>query len=173
MPSLDTYLRELRDNALILEYTEDEQLAAHVEAILVQAVTRDQARAELQLETSAVEATTRFADIWPRVEVSERLDTDPRGQLRTRRTWYLVLHNTGSGPAQSVHFHLDDSNDGSVWRVISEAEEGEPDVAVLAPGGEAKFLIVASMGSAPQTLCTVTWTDDQGTHENSATLRLT
>lgn len=165
---LEEYLAKVRQQALILDYGTDADLARHIDNILVYAVSRDQARATLQLQTN-VGAAPRVAEVWPRVEGSERVSTDARGRIRTTRDWRLVLHNTGTAPAREVRFDTDDSGG---WGIQRDAEAGEPDVAILAPGGEAAFGIAASLARDPQILCTVTWVDERGPQQNSATLRL-
>lgn len=94
--------------------------------------------------------------------------------MRTERKWYLVLANTGRAPARNVRFVLTKVNDsgGGVWFVIRDAKNDGPDVDLLAPYGDVRFTIVASMGSALQVNCVVTWDDDRGEQKNVATLRL-
>jgi hypothetical protein len=175
---LEEYLAKIRQRALILEYSTDVELASYTDNIITRVVTRDEARAEMQLQ--AVEAQSsalipptpsKVAEVWPRVESSESIGTDSRGRIRTSRNWRLVLHNTGTAPARNVRFRTDDASDS--WGIFRDVEGGDPDVAILAPGGEAAFIIAATMGSVPTVLCTVTWVDDRGTQMNSATLRLT
>lgn len=162
---LEEYLSNLQTKSLILRYSTDSELYQHVGNILVQAVSRDTARAELQLQGGGA---ARYAEVWPRLESSEKVNTDSRGRVRTQRTWHIVLHNAGSAPARKVRFRFDDES----WKVIADGRDDEPDVAILAPQGEARFVLLATYGTSSQTLCTVAWEDDRGPQENSASLRL-
>ncbi|MDX6261094.1 MAG: hypothetical protein QOH84_2782 [Kribbellaceae bacterium] len=160
---LRDYLDKIKNKALILGYAENEELTQHIENILAQAVTRDASRAELQVSTG------RSAEVWPRVESSERVRTDSKGRTSSSRTWKLVLANTGDDPARDVRFEVDDDS----WQVEhGRYEPTDPDIPILAPGGDASFTIFVSMGTEPQTQCTVTWDDDRGPQSNTATLRL-
>ena len=47
---LQAYMTDLRDKALVLTYSDDIELQSHVDAVLNTAVSRDRARAELQLQ---------------------------------------------------------------------------------------------------------------------------
>jgi hypothetical protein len=163
-----------------MPYSSDVELENHVDAILVNAISRDQARAELQIEAGVraegdIPVAARHAEVWPRVEAYERLGTDSRGRVQTRRNWYLVLSNTGGAPARDVRFELQKvSNQGAIWFVIQDRNDDDaPDVEVLAPGGDARFATAAAMGDAIQVKCMVTWNDDRGPQKNTATLRLT
>jgi hypothetical protein len=177
---LEAYLATIRDRALVLTYSNDVDLENHVEAILVNAISRDQARAELQIEAGDrsagdAPAASRHAEVWPRVEANEYQEMDSRGRVRMSRNWYLVLSNTGHAPARDVRFDLHKVSDqGEVWSVDRDSNgDDAPDVEVLAPGGDARFTIFAAMGSAVQVRGVVTWTDDRGPQQNVATLRLT
>ncbi|MET8151806.1 hypothetical protein ACIBSW_16750 [Actinoplanes sp. NPDC049668] len=168
LQGLNQYLGDISAKSLTLSYDTNEQLSRHVDNILAQAVSRDSARAELQLGNGKA-VSARTAEVWPRLDSSERVRTDSRGRVSTSRDWRIVLHNTGEAPARNVRFDVDTDS----WHVISSAADADaPDVEILAPGGEAKFIFAASLGSAPQALCTVTWEDDRGPQKNSATLRL-
>jgi hypothetical protein len=89
------------------------------------------------------------------------------------RDWYLVLHNTGALSAHDVRFEFDHWGKDGTWDVLGRSTDGGPDVGILAPGSEARFVIAVSLGSAPQALCKVTWTDESGPGERVAMLRLT
>lgn len=176
---LRDYLAGLQGRALILDYATDVELENHVDAILTAAVSRDGARAELQIqsETDTVDsssATSGYAEVWPRVESSERIITNSKGKVRTTRSWYLVLENTGRAAAQDVRFSLEAINDSDeTWSVHRDTNDDAPDVEMLAPRGNSRFPILASMGSAPQARCVVTWVDERGQQKNMASLRLT
>lgn len=171
---LNKYLERLKRNAVVLDYSDDATLARHVETILVQAVTRDKSRAEMQLGSGGQQPPKLSAEVWPRVDSKERPRTDARGRTRMSmsRDWYLVLHNTGSSPAHDVRFEFDQQSNGGTWDVPRTLTDGAPDVEILAPNSEARFAIAVSLGSAPQALCKVTWVDESGPGENTATLRL-
>lgn len=169
---LNDYLKSLRSGALILEYADDAELHAHVDTILSTAVSRDSARAELQLQASPQGGQApAVAEVWPRVLSDEKIGTDSKGRVKSRRRWYLVLANTGSAPARDVTFSTEPTSESSEpWTIHTESNDA---IEVIPPQGEIRFSILATMGSAPQVRCTVRWTDDRGQQENLATLRLT
>jgi hypothetical protein len=166
---LSAYLKSIQSTALVLEYADDSELQGHVDAILHQAVSRDVARAELQRgDPTSVAA---IAEVWPRIVSEERTESDSKGRIRTRRNWYLVLTNTGTAPAVNVRFTIEAyDEDSEPWLVDDDTVDG---IEAIAPRGEIRFTVIATMGSALQVRCTVTWTDDRGEQQNIATLRLT
>lgn len=168
---LNDYLSRLGENALILEYATDAELSAHVDAILVAAISRNRGRADVQIAESHA-TPAKVAEIWPKVESSERVKTSSKGELRTSRSWYMVLTNTGDAPARNVRFHLEPMGQGEAWMVIADQTDDQPAIEILAPGTDMRFNIAASFGSATQMRCTVAWIDDRGEQENIATLRL-
>lgn len=159
---LNEYIKEIKSSALILDYATDADLARHVETILVAAVSREEARNDFQLEY--LSAGGPVAEVWPRVDSVDRSG---------KRNWYLVLNNTGDGPARDVRVEIEaDSSNSHPWEIVTERHEGGPDLPVLAPHSEVRFHISASLVSASQVSCRVSWTDPRGEQENIASLRL-
>ena len=148
---LEEYMMRISGTALVLDYEDD---------------------AELQLQAIEPTVPQKIAEVWPRVEFSDRAKTDSKGRFKTTRNWYLVLENTGDAPAKNVQFVTEASEDesGEVWFV--HAGNSFESIEFLAPHGTARFSIFASLGSAQQVQCTVTWTDERGQRSNTATLRL-
>jgi hypothetical protein len=84
-----------------------------------------------------------------------------------------VLANTGDAPAGDVQVRLETYDDqAKPWRIYAGSSEGVPEIEVLAPHSEMKFQIVASLASAPQVRCIVSWSDERGRQDNTATLLL-
>ena len=149
--------------SLMLDYSGEGELARHVDAILNRSVTREHVRAE-----AAAEVPSARAEVWPRIERTERVDSDSKGRVRTRTRWQLVLANTGTEPANRVQHRLEVEAEGDDLPMeMSEDRELE----ALAPGGEATYSLAVVMGTAPQVRCVVTWEDSAGEHENRASLR--
>jgi nucleoside 2-deoxyribosyltransferase len=166
----DDFLESIRSECLYLVYRDDAELRRHVENVLTRLVTEDQ---QLALVTNAAfAAPVHGAVVWPRVETKEKVETDSKGRVRTRRSWFLVLENAGDAPALNVRFRIEpeegDEEEG-VPRVINEDRPLE----VLAPHGVASYPMVVSMATGPQARCIVTWEDDAGPHEQVATIRIT
>ncbi|MFJ5266301.1 hypothetical protein ACIQAC_38195 [Streptomyces sp. NPDC088387] len=160
---LNEYIAGIESSALILDYANDADLARHVETILVATVSREEARNDFQLQYDQREEEP-IAEVWPRVDSADRAG---------RRNWYLVLHNTGHGPARDVRVEIEaDSPSGYPWEIATEREGDGPDLAVLAPRSEVRFQISASLASATQVKCTVSWADFRGDQKNVASLRL-
>lgn len=171
---LETYLVSMEKNALILNYASDDELSQKVDAILASAVARDQGRADLQLQQASGQAPTRVAEVWPRVNSSERMTNLSGGRNIVMRNWYLVLSNTGDGPARDVRVKIEPfSAQWDAWRILGGGADSEPEVEILAPHSEVSFPLLVAMGSASPVRCVVSWNDDRGGQENAATLRLT
>jgi hypothetical protein len=170
---LEHYLETIKTKALILDYADDADLIQKVDNILVGAVSHDQGRTELQLqiEQAAVGSPERQAEVWPRIDISEKLMIDGY----TSREWYLVLSNTGDAPARDVEIKMEVSTSYPqfgrqpptiVWELGSE-----PRIPTLAPHSEVRFrLAVDSLDL--QLNCIVSWMDNRGRQENTATLRI-
>jgi hypothetical protein len=150
--------------SLMLDYNGEGDLARHVDSILSRAVGRDTGHAE-----AAVSATRPPAEVWPRVESSDDIKTDSRGNVRTSRRWRLILSNTGEEPARNVHYRFEAENEDD--QLPPTLDEMNQPVEVLAPGGEVGYPLILHMGVAPQARCIVTWEDATGEHENRATIR--
>jgi hypothetical protein len=169
---LEKYLNRLESNALVLDYVTDDELSQRVDTVLAAAVARDQGRAELQLQQLPSPSLPRLAEVWPRVDSSEGV-VAVGGRTTTRRNWYLVLSNTGDAPARDVRVRLDPYSEGQEpWQVLLDTPGGEPEVEVLAPQSQTRFVLIVTMAMASQVRCTVSWSDDRGRQENVATLRL-
>jgi hypothetical protein len=161
---LREFFEGMRNRSLMLGYTNQADLGRQTDTILTRAVTRDGARAEVSAESP----TRAIADVWPRVESRERVQTDSRGRVRTSRRWELVLANTGGVPARAVRHRLEPEDEGDNLP-LQHGDDRE--LEALAPGQEARYGLTLHMGVAPQARCVVTWQDDDGEHENRATLR--
>jgi len=160
---LQAFYGDLESRSLMLDYDREADLGRHVDAILSQAVTRDAARAE-----AAMEVASHRAEVWPRVESSERTKTDSKGRIKTTRRWQLVLANTGAEAARNVRYRLETENESDDLPIDPN---DDPPLEVLAPRGEAAYVLMLHMGVASQVRCVVAWEDTSGNHENQATLR--
>lgn len=105
---LETYISEVKTGrrGLVYEYATREDLAAQVEHVLSvqsEAFSRD---AEIGPAESPAGDDSR--GVWPRLEVTERAETDSKGRPKTKRNWYLVLHNTTGGVVRNVHYRYED-----------------------------------------------------------------
>lgn len=180
---LARYLDSIREVALVLEYRTDSELENHVDAIIVAAVTRDRARADVQIETtptskapaahSGTVGSQGEAQLWARIE-SVELARSVRAFASGSRQWKLVLTNTGAGPAHNVRFSLEslDGDQGGVWEVVSDGTDEYFNVELLPAGAEVSFSLVITLGSAPKVRCVMTWLDSRGEVRSEGTLRL-
>ncbi len=164
---LRAFLEESRSSSLMLNYADAAELSRHVDALLMNAISRDGTRAELAVETQGQQRVP--AEVWPRIESDDRVKTDSRGRVKTARKWRLVLANTGSEPARQVQFRLEPERDDD--RLPTLLDDDRP-LEILAPGTEASYGLYPDSASARQVRCVVMWEDDSGEHENSATVRL-
>jgi hypothetical protein len=160
---LNEYCASIRQESLMFEYQGSDELRERVDAILNRAISQSSARAE-----AAVNQEPVVAEVWPRIERNESTEADLKGQLRTKRSWHLILTNTGQEPAKEVSYVLEQENSDDDLPL--KANEAGP-LEALAPNGEASYNLIMQMGVAPQARCRVRWTDRNGEHENIATLR--
>lgn len=175
------------DRALILSFENGAQLANHVDAFINRAMSQLQQRVDDDLTSrqyfetvtaagerpsppsegdmgaSAAEDPSR--GVWPRVESTERPETDSSGRLRTKRNWYLVLSNQTRGPLRNVRYEYV-LEDGAVFDLQRQQEP----IRVMPPGGEARLPMLLTMGSRSQAECRVTWEDQTGEHVTEATV---
>lgn len=164
---LETHLEQHAFNrALILPSADDVALQNHVQQFLTRFTGQAQRTAEHdQTATSTVPTSSR--GVWPRVESSEYVETDTRGRMKTRRRHQFVLSNQTGGPALDVHYEFD-LPPGEVFDVLSR---GTDDVLhVMPPGGEARFPLALTLGSATRADCRVHWSDHEGQHITEATV---
>lgn len=173
---LETYLSEVKaGRGLVYEYTTREDLASQVEHVLssqAEIFIRD---AEPSERRQAPEGESEEDDpnrgVWPRVDITERAETDSKGRLKTRRSRYLVLQNRTGGVARNVRFRYEKEQGEAEDMFDLRAQDHRP-IPTMAPDVEQRFPIIAAMGSADQATCVVTWEDDKGEHETSATVRM-
>lgn len=156
------YLEEARKRSFIQGYNDRAVLGRHVEAILNRAVSHDHGRVE------AAVAAAPSAQVWPKVERSDRTESDSKGQVKTKTRWSLVLRNTGGEPARNVKFRLEPEQEGEM--VPEGLSDGRP-IEVLPPDGDVSYPLMLHTGIADQARCVVTWTDSNGEQTNSATAR--
>jgi hypothetical protein len=88
--------------------------------------------------------------------------------------WYLVVSNIGDAPAHNVRPRLEPSKDeGGLWTILGDNPESGPEIEILAPHSEVRFSLIVVVGDAIQARCIVSWTDNRGDRQNTATVRLT
>jgi hypothetical protein len=168
---LDTYLAEAANNALVLDYSDENGLRQHVETVLTHVISSASAQAETQSESASTDSspasTGSPAQVWPRLDRRESVETDTRGRAKTKNRWFLVLSNTGSEPAMHVKYELEPDGDGEA----PFDSEGDRELEALPPGADVETQLHLHSGVASQARCTVRWEDSAGKHENFATLR--
>ena len=165
--NLERYLKKISDKSLVLEYADDAQLNERVDTILAWAASSDQSRSAIELEHK------HTANVWPLVEIEDKKSPTVIGHLD--RYWYLKLVNTGDGQARDIRVKTEPITRGEPWEIVTGIDGDAPDVEVLGPNGgpnQIRFPIGASMASAAQVRCIVTWTDDRSERSNTTTLRL-
>ncbi len=160
---LRAFFDAVRDRSLVLNYTDEGELARHVDAVILRAATQAAASTE-----AAATATPSPAMIWPRIDSADVVKTDRQGRVRTQRRLRLVLSNSGQAPARNVRFRLEPETEGEGMPLLLDEERP---LEVLPPQGEASYGIHLHSGVAAQARCVVSWEDDAGFHENSATVR--
>jgi hypothetical protein len=186
---LDEYVASLYSRALVKSYRTLDELRREFELVLtfLARKQRREADAGLTESTESVEvlpsrqlalASTEAQDeaalapgLWPRVEVSERSETDSKGRLRSRRRWSLVIESTLSTPVSDISLRFEDGmgalvTDFDLGRIASQHIE------LLPPRGSVSFPLLQAMGSRSQAMCVVTWHDAEGNkRETRASVR--
>lgn len=165
---LQEYLRSLYPTNLLMSYEDEAGLSNQVNTILTRLATTQQWEAG----AGRTSASQGEADVWPRIDAQEYTESDRKGRLRSKRRWKLVLHNKGGKPARQVSFRVEADSDGGMQPFTVHTEEDDHVIEVLAPGGEVRYPIFASMQMADQARCTVNWIDERGDRENVATIRM-
>lgn len=164
---LTDYLSDLKESALVFSYADEAQLISHLNNFLSRATGRFQQAIGVAKEEAEVGADPNEG-VWPSAEVNERVETDSKGRIKTRRHWALVLRNTSRGPAENVDFTFTDVPDGRYFGVV----RGDGPLGTIPPGGEARFSLLLAAGSPTAVTCLVTWTDSHGvSRETQATVR--
>lgn len=168
---LETYLAEVKaGKGLVYDYATREDLTSQVEHVLsaqADAFARDAGpnRSEIEARTDSP-----GRGVWPRVDVTERAESDSKGRLKTRRSRHLVLQNRTGGVARNVRFRYENEAGEPEDSFDIRANAHRP-IPVMAPDAEQRFPVLAAYGSAEQATCVVTWEDDSGEHETRATVR--
>jgi hypothetical protein len=165
---LTDYLEGLRQTALVFDYADAGELIGHLNNFLSRATAKFQQSVESSKSENSESELDPSEGVWPRVEVSESVETDSRGRLKRRRRWSLVLHNTSRGPATDVDFTFLNLPENALFR--AHREHGP--LGTIPPGGEMRFPLMVSMGSPDAVDCEVTWTDVNGkSRRTRATVR--
>jgi hypothetical protein len=81
-----------------------------------------------------------------------------KGRVRTRRNWFLVLHNTLRGPVSDVDFKFVNLPRDALFRV--QREDGL--LGTILPAQEVRLPLLLAMESPDTVDYAVTWTDSSG-----------
>jgi hypothetical protein len=159
--ALRGYLESVQANALVMTYKDAADLASRVDNLLSRQATLFMAK----ISDSKTRVPDQDLGVWPSVDFRERVETDSKGRVRTRRSHYLVLTNKGGIPAKNVTFSIAPDDD----MILSGDDQA---IDILAPESEIRMPLALTMGSPRQFNCTVKWVDPSGEErENVATLR--
>ena len=162
------YLNELRETALVLEYSDPGELAAHMNNFLSRVTARFQQSSESVKEMDQ-EIVDPSEGVWPRIEVKEYTTNDSKGRITHQRKWSLVLHNASKGPARDVDFRFEGLPDGAFF----DFHRPKGSLGTIPPDREMKFPLFIAMGSPEAAECIVSWTDTSGaTRLTTATVRI-
>lgn len=177
--ALEGYLHDLRDHAFIADYDSTERLSEVVAGLLSRVATKYRREADAALKQEAPASKVSLASIepdpsegvWPRVEVSESVETDNQGRLKTKQRWSLVLESNLNQPVTNVSYRYE-NGDGQPEESFDLLAERAESVDILPPHGSVRFHLLQSMGSAGSAMCVVSWTDPRGVErETRATVR--
>lgn len=175
---LDRYVAGLGKQAFIGQYDSEQRLAEVMSGLLTRIAGKYRREATRELAAPSApegdleeEPEDESTGVWPRIEVSESVDTDRRGRVRTRRKWSLVLESNLDAPARDVTFRYEDGH-GNQADTFDIRWDRHKKVDILAPRGSVRFPILQVMGSPDSALCVVEWTDSTGKRRKTrATVR--
>lgn len=174
---LEEYLAEQMAKAFVGDYRSEGALRSVLENLLSRLAAKY--RREVEPSPSRMPATggafnsdvDEALGIWPRVEVSESVETDSRGRPKTRRKKRLVLESDLGYPARNVRYRYEDSN-GDPEELFSMRTEDGVLAERLPPRGTVSAPILQSMASPSSAMCVVTWEDARAQeHSTKATVR--
>lgn len=189
---LEAYLADVQKRALVGNYTAEHDFELKLQTDLTKIAARfkasleptggnrmyeplpsaaETAEAEIERKMAAratAEDLTEYG-IWPRVETSERAETDSRGRLRTRRSYHLVLESNIPYSVEHVMFHLEDGegNEIDMPRVINEGP-----IERMAPLGKYSAPMFVAMSTPDRVICVVTWRDKGAAKETRTTVAI-
>lgn len=166
LDKLRDFFEANRERSLILTYDDERSLSQHVDTFLTRMVTSDQVSAEASAQKSAKTS----ADVWARIDTQDRQKPDSKGRIKHNRRWEIVLYNSGEAAAKNVRFRMEKEkpeNDSALPTIMSDGRVLE----VLAPKGEARWVIAMHMAVVDQARCIINWDEDGEERENIVTLR--
>jgi hypothetical protein len=176
---LDSYIADKGRQAFIGDYDSVHRLSEVMSALLTRIAGKFRREADRSLSAPSPpegdladeEPHSESLGVWPRIEVTESVESDNRGKVRTRRNWALVLESNMDIPARDVQFRYEDGQ-GNVVNDFDLRANRHGKVDVLPPRGSIRFPIVQAWGSPDSALCVVSWTDSAGgTHETRGSVR--
>lgn len=174
---LEGYLEEQGTKAFVHEYRTEVELRSVLERLLSRLATKYRREVDPEAPPPSESATPVHADvdessgIWPRVEVTESLETDSRGRVKTRRHKKLVLESDLAYPARNVRYRYEDSG-GQPEELFSRRADDGVLAEILPPRGSVSAPIFQSLASPPSAICVVTWEDRSGVERSTrATVR--
>lgn len=177
---LENYLSDVMDGkAVVYSYDSREDLASQVEHVLsfqAELFSRRVNEHENPASEAGNGASGETQDdpnrgVWPKIEVTERPETDSRGKLKTKLNRFLVLQNETGGAARNVRFRYED-REGDPEHNFDLGFDADNLIQVMAPGSEQRVPVFAAWQSVPEAMCVVTWEDDGGEYETRATVRM-
>ncbi|TDK96488.1 hypothetical protein EI067_15405 [Mycobacterium paragordonae] len=176
---LDKYIQTIGQQAFIGQYDSEQRLTEVMNGLLTRIAGKYRREADRSLTPSSTpegdldeeEPEDASRGVWPRIEVSESVESDSRGQVRTRRKWSLVLESNIDKPVRDVTFRYEDGQ-GNVLKNFDLRWDRHDKVDVLPPHGSVRFPMIQAWGSPRSALCVVKWIASSGeSHETRATVR--
>jgi hypothetical protein len=175
---LDRYVDRIGKQAFIGQYESEHRLAEVISGLLTRIAAKYRREATRSLAPPnppegdlEEEPEDESKGVWPRIEVSESVESDSHGQVRTRRNWSLVLESNMDIPVRDVTFRYEDGQGNAVTDFDLRWNRHQK-VDVLAPHGSVRFPMIQAWGSPDSALCVVEWSDSAGQQrETRATVR--
>lgn len=159
------YVAEIGKQAFIGQYDSDQRLAEVIIGLLSRIAGKYRREATRSLAPPRApegdleeEPEDDSTGVWPRIEVSESVQTDSRSRVRPRHNWSLVLESNLDAPVRDVTFRYEDGQ-GNMIDMFDLRWNRHDKVDILPPRGSVRFPILQAMGSPDSALCVVEWTD--------------
>lgn len=143
---LEKALADLRDRAIVLEYTDQAGLSSHLNSMLSMVAGKLGGGATPMVVAPHEESV----GVWPQGQVERHSETDNKGKLKEKSRYFIELSNQTGRPVYGVTLTIpDDVNIG-----VLHSDESIP---VLAPGARTRLPVFRSLGSDRGGDCTVSW----------------
>lgn len=170
--ALNEYLSSIKDKALFISYSTNEQLTQIINNTLNNVARDYEPPSESGTSSAHSSNTDPSFGVWPSVEIERYTETDSKGRLKNKRRLYLTLTNRTRQPVTDVSYRYEDSDDESSG-MFDLSFDPKNVINTMAPDAIQRYPIMQVLGSPNEAGCIVAWTDvNEVSHETKASVRI-